>query len=52
MWNIERSFQVFNNEEGAKNYWEKFKTSPEAEKLREFTRNYCGKEWTKRILGI
>jgi hypothetical protein len=31
-------------------YTEKLKTSEDAEQLREFVRQYLGKEWTKRIL--
>lgn len=52
MWNIERSFAIHKNEERAKSYLESLRSSPDAEDLRKFTREYCGEDWTKRILGF
>jgi hypothetical protein len=57
MWNLERSMKLY---EANKNigdtsrsteYLQKTRTSSDAEGLREFARNYFGKEWTKQILG-
>ncbi len=52
MWNLERSFKIYKNEERAHSYLNAWKTAPDAEELRRFTRQYCGAEWTKRILGF
>jgi hypothetical protein len=52
MWNIERSFSLYKGEERAQSYLEALRTGAEAEDLRKFTKEYCGEEWTKRILGF
>lgn len=52
MWQLERTMQIFQGEEKARAYWEKVKTSPDAENLRQFARSYLGAEWCKEVLGF
>jgi len=52
MWNTDRLMKIYNNESGATNYLKKFRTSSDAESLRQFAKEYFGAEWCKEILGI
>ncbi|RDJ35436.1 MAG: hypothetical protein DWQ19_11510 [Crenarchaeota archaeon] len=52
MWSLDRSFKLYKGESRAQSYLQAWKTSPDAEDLRQFTREYCGQEWTKKVLGF
>jgi len=51
MWNIERSM-TFLPESKSEAYLKEFRDSSQAKELREFTKEYCGSEWSKRMFGI
>ena len=51
-WNVERSMKIYNNEQEATEYLEKFRNNEDAQSLREFLKVYFGVEWCKKILGI
>jgi len=59
-WQLERSAKLYKEARKHPNlthkwqdeYMEKWKTSSDAEGLRQSTRDYLGEEWTKRVLGF
>jgi len=51
-WNIERGMLIYNNEQEATEYLEKFKTASDAEPLRTFVKKKYGNDWVKKIFGI
>lgn len=59
-WQLERTATLYNEARKypnlthsyQENWLKKLRTSPDAEKLRQFTRDYLGKEWTKRVLNF
>jgi len=57
MWHLERTMELYRQNlllgdvSQATAYLEKTKTSPDAEELRAFARQYFGTEWTQRVLG-
>jgi hypothetical protein len=51
MWNIERSM-TFLPESKSETYLQEFRTGASSASLRDFTKQYCGAEWSKRILGL
>lgn len=51
-WNIERSMQIYDEEDEAKQYLNKLRTESDADGLRSFARNYFGLEWCKKVLGF
>jgi hypothetical protein len=58
MWHLERSMKLYNDSKNLGDtfkqdeYLQKMRTSQDAEAWREKTRNYLGKEWTKKVLGF
>lgn len=58
-WHLKRSMELLevNRQSGGDlsksvAYWEKVKTSPDAEEFRNFARQYLGEAWVKHILGF
>lgn len=59
-WQLERTAKLYDEARKHPNlthqwqeeYLNKLRTSPDAEELRKFTREYLGAEWAKRVLGF
>ena len=58
-WHLHRTMNLWEgNKEsggdlsGAESYWEKVKTSSDAEEFRSFARDYLGQDWAKQVLGF
>tara|TARA_Y100000034_G_scaffold135112_1_gene205732 strand:+ start:5326 stop:6057 length:732 start_codon:yes stop_codon:yes gene_type:complete len=58
MWHLDRSMKLYEANKSLGDtsrttaYWEKVKTSSDAESFRQYTRQYLGAEWTKEVLGF
>jgi len=50
MWSIKRSMDIYDGEEGAKDYWIKVQTSQDASEWRSFASKYFGKNWCDEYL--
>lgn len=51
-WNLARTMSIYNNEQGATEYWRKIQINEDAKELREFAKSYFGEEWCKNVLKI
>jgi hypothetical protein len=58
MWQLERTMEIYRQSitlgdvSGAGKVLTNLRSSADAEELRQFTRSYCGQEWTNQILGF
>jgi hypothetical protein len=58
MWHLRRAMEIYRQSlslgdcSKATTYWEKVKTSSDANELRNFCRSYFGKDWTNKVLGF
>ena len=58
MWSLDRMMKVYRDNRAvggvgaADAYWNIAQTTADAENLRQFIRNYYGKEWVKMVLGF